>query len=278
MAHLVHVSHEFDLSRYGSVDIAWDDDEGADSISDITSGIYRHATSAADSLTHPGGGAAIANTAHGCFADALTLLIGARHAVPDLLVVTYSNTTNRYTIAAKPGAGAFTVTWSGAAQLRMRKLLGFTGNLSGATSYTATLPPYYSIEPRIPGLVAWSDVRAIADSVPIRITSSGDTSGPVGPARTPWTAHVEFAQETDAQTLSQYVVDPAYCWQDFWLEAGRYGRLCYLVDASPPVGGDVRWAFRLNKTAFDESTHRRERAELRARWRIVVEAVLRGRF
>jgi len=272
MAHLLFFSHEWDLARHGSVDITWTDDSGSHSITEITAGIYRHPTTAANSLTHPGGGT-ITNTAASSWSALVQTAMDAGTA--QTITCTYSHTTNRYTLAAT--GAVFSVTWAAGAETRMRTLLGFAGNLSGATSYTGTLAPYYSIEPRANALTGWTDVRAIADTVARHITSSADliTAGPV---RVPYVAKWELDHETDAQTLSEFCTSPAYCWQDWWNEAGRYGRLCYLIDASPPLGSDIRWAFRLNNPTFDDSTHRRERPELRNRWRVTFDALIRGRF
>ena len=271
MAHVIHISHEWDVAVYGSLGMTWTDDAGAGHTLSITSGTYRHPGADADSLIHPGGGSAIANTTNGRFSETLRAAIDAQTTTTP--TVSYDNEANRYTLSMT--GAVFSVTWSSAAEVRLRALLGFSGNLSGATSYTATLAPYFSIEPRVVGLVGWTDVRAVTDSVNTRVTSSGDIST-VGPARVPYTARFDLAHETDAQTLAQF--STRYSWQQFWNDAGRNGRMCYLIDSAPPVGSDVRWAFRLRTPVFDESTHRREVAALRDRWRISIDALIRGRF
>ena len=273
MTHLVHVSQEWDFARYGSVDITWtDDDPGSHSIAAISTGKYRHITSAADSLTHPDGGTAIANTANASFAAALQTLMDAQSA--QTITVTYSNTTNRYTLAAS--GATFAITWAAGAETRMRNLLGFSANLSGATSYTSTQAPYFSIEPGKVAITGWTEPEAVPDAVTSRVTSSADLIT-VGPARVPYQARVEFPFETDAQTFTQY--ETRFSWQTFWNDAGRYGRMCYLMDVDPPGGATaISWAFRLKQPTWDRSTHRRERPELRNRWRVSLDMLLRGRF
>lgn len=280
MARLVYVAQEFDLALYGAVDIAWDDDEGPDTISDISTGIYRHATSAADSLIHPSStlmsNTTIPNTAHPSFAAYLTTLIAARHAVPTLLTVTYSNDTNRYTIATT--GTAFTVTWTGAAQLLMRKLLGFTGNLSGQTSYTGQVAPFFTLEPRKNAYLEPKKLGVVADAVSRRRTSGGRIVRN-GPEVLPHTTFWKFSHETDAQTLDEFAVSPGYTWQSFFNDAGRHARLCYFVDygpTSPAVG--QRWAFQLMADGFDPSSHDRTVQNLGDRWTISVEANVLGRY
>lgn len=56
----------------------------------------------------------------------------------------------RYTIARLVG-GNFAVTWTGTAGIVMRDLLGFTADLSGATTYTSTKRPKYLIVSRLAG-------------------------------------------------------------------------------------------------------------------------------
>lgn len=279
MARSVHFSQEWDFAVYGAVDIAWNDDEGADTISDISTGIYRHATSAADSLTHPGSTlmttVPVANTAHPSFAAYLTTLIAARHAVPTMLAVTYSNATNRYTIATT--GAAFAVTWSGAAQLLMRKLLGFSGNLSGATSYTGDVAPFFTLEPRRVAYSQPQPLSAVADSASMGRTGSGLITR-VGPQVTPYGTTWRVEAELDSQVLDEFAVSPGYTWQTFFNDAGRYARRCYFVDDSPPSGSTQRWCFQLMHGEFDASTHRRAVANMRNQWAVDVEGSVLGRY
>ena len=271
MAHLVHVQQEWDFAEYGSVDITWTDDSGGHSITAISTGKYRHLTTAADSLTHPDGGVAIANTANAYFAAYLQTQMDA--ATTETITVAYSNTTNRYTITCT--GAVFTVTWGAGAESRLKQLLGYSGNISSSPA-VATLAPYYTIEPGKNAITGWTEPEAVPDAVTSRVTSSADLIT-VGPARIPYQARVEFAFESDAQTIEQY--ETRFCWQRFWNDAGRNARMCYLMDVDPPAGATaISWAFRLKQPTFDRSTHRRERPELRNRWRVSLDMLLRGRF
>lgn len=70
----------------------------------------------------------------------------ALNAVVSGWTVSYSTTTNRYTISR---ANAFVLTWTGTAGERLRKVLGYAGTTASGTSAVGTLPPYYSIVPLI---------------------------------------------------------------------------------------------------------------------------------
>lgn len=64
------------------------------------------------------------------------------------LTCTFSLSTLKYTLSA---AGTFSVTWTGAAGVVMQELLGFSGNLSAASSYTSDLRPKYLVVSRLAG-------------------------------------------------------------------------------------------------------------------------------
>lgn len=272
MAHLLHLSHEWDFASYGTCELAWEDDAGSHTVT-FSSGIYRHTDASADSLTHPSGGLAIANTAHPTFGTALGAAMEA--ASPGIgVAISCGEATNRYDIDVD-GTAVFTVTWSSAAQLRMRALLGFNANISAPGVSTGTLTPMFSIEPAKQALGTWSDDVAMRDAVNVRVTSSGDLST-VGPARVPYTATFDLPHETDASTLSEF--STRYCWQQFWNDAGRNGRMCYLVDYDPAPYATMRRAFKLRVPTWDQSTHRRESPNLRNRWRVVFDVLVRGRW
>lgn len=64
------------------------------------------------------------------------------------LTVTFSLSTLKYTLSA---AGTFSVTWTGTAGTTLRDILGFSANLSAASSYTSTVRPKYLIVSRLAG-------------------------------------------------------------------------------------------------------------------------------
>ena len=64
------------------------------------------------------------------------------------LTVTFSMSTLKYTLSA---SGTFSVTWTGVAGTTLRDILGFTGDLSAASSYTSDLRPQYLVVSRLAG-------------------------------------------------------------------------------------------------------------------------------
>ena len=64
------------------------------------------------------------------------------------LTCTLSLSTLKYTLSA---AGTFSVTWTGTAGAVLRDILGFSGDLSAASSYTSTVRPKYLIVSRLAG-------------------------------------------------------------------------------------------------------------------------------
>ncbi len=85
--------------------------------------------------------------------------------------VTYSTTTHRYTVSR---ATAFTLTWTGAAGEKLRKMLGFAGTTINATSAIGTLTPWFAIVPTIGGRSAFTDVYEPDDLVE-EATADDDT-------------------------------------------------------------------------------------------------------
>ena len=88
----------------------------------------------------------------GTFAAALTavLLTETTGAGWDssVISVTFSTTTNRYTIARTSGTGTFTILFGNAAS---RLLLGFSGNQTTAATHTGTLTPSFWFDATLDG-------------------------------------------------------------------------------------------------------------------------------
>lgn len=77
----------------------------------------------------------------------LAFISNCEDAIPGL-TMTFSLSTLKYTLSA---ASTFSVTWTGIAGTVMRDILGFSGDLSTASSYTSDLRPKYLIVSRLAG-------------------------------------------------------------------------------------------------------------------------------
>lgn len=75
------------------------------------------------------------------FAGALKTALEAASANTQTYTVTWSTTAQTYTISS---TAAFTLTFSGAAGIRMRRILGFTASTSSSTSHVSDMVPYYT--------------------------------------------------------------------------------------------------------------------------------------
>lgn len=116
--------------------------------------------------------------------DAYTALAAAVDSALDAAVagftVSFDAATQAYTISH---ASTFTLTWTGDAGARLRKLLGFSGTLSGANSYTSDVRPYFAIVPSIAGRSKFSDVYVPDETVSEASADDGTTYG-IGKERT----------------------------------------------------------------------------------------------
>ena len=109
----------------------------------ITAGFYLPGSLATASIV----GATYTGQAYSPLATELAARLNALHGPG--FTVTMSATTGLYTIASS--AGVFTLEFSTAADLRLRAALGFTGDKSGADTYTSDFVPTYSMQSAIDG-------------------------------------------------------------------------------------------------------------------------------
>jgi len=117
----------------------------AGSTATIGAGYYLHG--ALDTVEfRPQPGVAYEGYPYSAFADAVKTAFDT--ATSDTFTVSWSLTTGLYTISR---ATNFTLAFSGAAQIRLRNALGFTGDKSGANSYISDVVPAFCVESEIAG-------------------------------------------------------------------------------------------------------------------------------
>lgn len=127
--------------------------------------------------------------------------------------VTHSLTTGKYTVSR---ATTFTLTFSSAADLRLRAALGFTGNKSGAATYTSDEVPKYVLLPAITARSSVSGVYEADDIVEEAVSDGGDPYGTAlrtGELLSDWTQTMESKAATFSRAAT---VGNAWCWQAFF--------------------------------------------------------------
>lgn len=138
------------------------------------------------SVTDSGGTASVTLAAGDYYPNSSTALLStfaAELTANSTLAGTYTCTsdddtdaaTGRITLAAS-GGGNVSVTWSSTA---LRDLLGFTGNLSGATTYTSTGACKYIYLPNVPR----AEAMAPDGSAGVAMTDSSVTVSPSGTSK-----------------------------------------------------------------------------------------------
>lgn len=139
---------------------------------------------------------------------ALSLAAGAA------VTVNWSGTTGFYTISA---ASNFTLTWSGAAALRLRNALGFTGNKSGANSYTSDTVPAYIMLSAITGR---TDLRGPMEPDDIADEAVSDGGEPfVVTKKTEELLYTWVQQAEPVTSVRSFAVSTVYSywsWQDWF--------------------------------------------------------------
>jgi hypothetical protein len=132
----------WDFANYVASPAFTIDDDGSPHVITFSTGTYIH-TSITDVIAP-----------YDEFAAALESAINDVVDGSNSYTVTWNGTTG-YTIAAD--TVNFTLSFSGDAGLNMRRILGFTGNMSAASEQESNCRPYYLIIPAMPGRSQVSD-------------------------------------------------------------------------------------------------------------------------
>src|SRR5690349_15191144 len=137
----------FDLDQYGDVSINWTDASGAHSLTG-TGGKFTIGPVGLTMYTATAA-ASIAEYAHDFGAELVT---GMDALTAQTVTGSFSEVTGLVTLACT--GGTFTISFVGDSGARMQALLGFTGAITGLTSYTGASHPIYCIRPALPCVTA----------------------------------------------------------------------------------------------------------------------------
>lgn len=180
----------------------------AGSAATVASGLYSHQSWSWSGIT----GWTTVSEFGPAVASAFTIATGGA------VTCSFSTSTGLYTVARNTN---FTLDFSTAADLRLRAALGFTGNKSGANSYTSDVRPYYLIVPAVEGLTDTTDEYEPDD---LAEEAVGDDGAAYTIARTTadtlwdWSHAVETKAATFAREAESAV---PWTWQHFFAHARK---------------------------------------------------------
>jgi hypothetical protein len=152
--------------------------------------------------------------------------------------VVWSQSTGKYTIVRSTN---FTMTFSTAADLRLMAALGFTGNKSGAATYTSDYVPTYEMASAISGRTSYRPPTEPDDIAEMAVSDGGDdfvVTRKVDELLTSWVQQMEpytscVPRARSAASLSTWT------WREFF----RHARGTYPIWCSESLPGEADGAF-----------------------------------
>lgn len=205
-------------ARYGSATIDWTDASGSHSVT-ISTGKFNHIAPTIYARDVNGVAQTIALGVDSTFAAALQTAMDA--ATAQTVTVAWAVATG-YTLTCT--GGTFTITFSGDAGTRMRRILGFTGNRSGSTSYVSQARERFRINALIDARTNYAQPAATDGQVSTARIASG-LRYHIGPTvfakEGSWEHHFEpkrklFRAFADADTVS---AGENWTWEDLFEHA-----------------------------------------------------------
>lgn len=264
----------WDHRSFGTATINWTDTSGATSVS-VTSasigtsgsaGLFSHSAFVS---VDPKDRGAVRNLGFAALAPFLQTTMDA--ASGQTITVTFSEATQAYTLTATTGA-VFSLTFVGDAGTRMRQLLGFTGNKTGAMSYTSDCRPRFCIRTAIDGQAEFRRPSIIEGQYHSRIADGGKPYA-VGPVRLAKTARWEHQHETKAAVFQAFAVADTvvggahWTYEDYLDHAARFAVPCMVYTT---ITGEAVIFYALD--GFDADVAALHRADYHDRWIVRVTA------
>lgn len=181
--------------------------------------------------------------------------------------VAFNTTTFLYTISH---ASTFSLTFNGDAGTSLRRALGFTGNKSGANSYTSDVRPYYLIDSY---LDAWSKVSDLYEpDEDVVQEATADDGTPFAVARdsnelwSDWTQ----AHELEAAVFERHAsASVPWTWQAFFKHCRGTHRFKVYEDLAAGDSLGV-YMLRAEGASFSQRTRARVVSDWRDRWDITL--------
>lgn len=183
----------------------------AGSVATVTAGLYLPGTYTTANISDRDG-AAWAFTNYTAFATAVKTAFDA--ATSDTFTVAFSETTGKYTISR---ATNFTLSFSTAADARLRNALGFSGSKTGATTYTSDFVAHYAMLSTI-GARTFEGMPD--DEEPDDVADETVDDGGTAEVVTRKTSEVLMSwwqtMESRAQTYARRQTTGGWTWEDFF--------------------------------------------------------------
>lgn len=258
----------FDSADYGSCDIAWTDAAGAHTVT-LTPGTY------------VAGSHAVAMSISGIGDFIATLVAQMDAATAQSVSGSFSETTGLITLTCT--GGTFTLSFPGAAGVRMKALLGFNGAITGLTSYTGSNHPLYVLKPYLPCVTAYGGPAKESGRSTTKSTSDGSmyTLKPATIRRlASWRHDFEpkgmvdrdvFENVSNANTLLN-----VYTWEDLWDDYGDHRLPIFAIFTADDASVETI-CFDLATDDFDKTTHAQMSPRDDVRWKVMIAASIRAR-
>lgn len=212
------IAGAWDFASYGTSSFTFTDSGGSHSPAAFSTGTYEHGTP-------PGIVGDSGVSGYTAFGPALQTAMQAVAGGGRTITVTYSF--GKYTIAIDSGTFSLNFSGSGTPGTLMRRLLGFTGDKSGSTSYTSDAYPWFVIKPSIAGLTNYIPPSRAEGSTKEAVTASGQVYR-LAPTSVPrlamWEHRFEPKERVDRDyhnTVASASSTHLYDWEQLWDDYGQ---------------------------------------------------------
>lgn len=192
--------------------------------------------------------------------------------------VEWDQGTGRYKIGVN--SGTFSIVASGgSSRVDPYNLLGNIGAIvSTGDSWTSILLPWFVIKPSRPGLTAYVQPLAAADSIKKRV-SAGGTAYHMAPSMVPrmasWRHQFEpkYMVDRDAFGATGETLTHFYTWEDLWQDF-RLAKMPIGIEVGSDAGSYENLAFALDNPDYDDTTVKRRAPNDDGRFTISIRARL----
>lgn len=266
------IAGAWDFATYGTCSFQFTDSGGAHSPASFSSGTYEHGTVGYGSFCTRAG-----LTGYNTFGTSLQSAMQAVAGGGRTITVTFA--AGKYTVAIDSGTFSLNFSGSGAAGTLMRKLLGFSGDKTGATSYTSDFYPWFVIKPTVAGLTNYIQPTRQEGVIKGTVTASGQPYrlAPTSIVRNAmWEHRFEPKERVDRDhhnAVASATSTHLYDWEQLWDDYGQ-GVQPIGMRIDDALGNWELMAFALVQPEYGRSVVKRNQPNDDLRYTILVQAML----